>query len=248
MESKTTLLEDIASHKNKILSVVQIAVLEDRYKTLAEQTLNIKSRLEAERKRLPVLKQSFTHRDTSKGLVHWLTDVYSVLQEPVSADSLESATREIEVHYETKKALVDNTQVIEETVRNAQALDVSAGFLSEEDTKAGVLEELWRSVQDSTSKRTQELEKCVGLWTLYEEDMLHVMTCLTQGELAMAEVKSSRGNTKDVLRNSLERIEVSFKTKIYDFVANAWPLLNVSILFAFPTRWREQDLRTQAKC
>jgi hypothetical protein len=74
-----------------------------------------------------------------------------------------------------------------------------------------VMEDMWNSVEESLSRRTQELEECVCLWTSYEENMLHVMSCLTKGEMLLAEVKSSQGNKKNVLENLLEQVEVSMK-------------------------------------
>jgi hypothetical protein len=73
------------------------------------------------------------------------------------------------------------------------------------------MEDMWNSVEESLSRRTQELAECVCLWTSYEENMLHVMSCLTKGEMLLAEVKSSQGNKKNVLENLLEQVEVSMK-------------------------------------
>lgn len=80
-------------------------------------------------------------------------------------------------------------------------------------TRVGsVVEEMWNGVQASLSRRTQELEECVGLWTSYEENMLHVMSCLTKGEMVLAEVKTNPASTKDVLENVLDLIEVGMKS------------------------------------
>lgn len=208
MECKIALFEEIVCHKGKILAVVQIPNLEDRCQAFAERTLSIKNELEAARKQLPILKRYFIHRETSKGFVDWLTEINSLLQDSFSVDSIESAEHEFEANYSTRTALQDNKQAIEETVINAKTLE-EAGTLSEMDIKSCDLEELWNSVQELVSKRTQELEECVGIWTSYEEDMLHVMSCLTKGEMVLAEVKSNQGHTKDVLQQFLEQIEVA---------------------------------------
>ena len=71
-----------------------------------------------------------------------------------------------------------------------------------------VVEEMWNSVQASLSRRTQELEECVDLWTTYEENMLYVMSCLTKGEMTLAEVKTNPASTKDVLESVVDLIEV----------------------------------------
>lgn len=138
LETRTPLLEDIACHKTEILSVVEIAVLEERYQALTERTLNTKSKFEADKKRLPVLKQYFMHRDTSKGLVNWLSEIDSMFQESLNVDSLESVEREVEAHCATRAALQDSADAIERTVKNAKTLE-TAGTLCETDVKGTVV-------------------------------------------------------------------------------------------------------------
>ena len=74
---------------------------------------------------------------------------------------------------------------------------------------------MWSSAQASLSRRAQELEECVGLWTSYEENMLHVMSCLTKGEMVLAELKTNPASTKDALQNVLDLIEVGVKSLIF---------------------------------
>ena len=112
------------------MAVVEIPILEQRYQDLTERTLKAKDKFEETKKRLPVLKQYLIHRDTSKELVEWLTEVNSVFQEPFKVDSLENVEREIETHCATKQALQDRTKAIKETVANAKDLE-EAGTLSE---------------------------------------------------------------------------------------------------------------------
>lgn len=130
----TSLLEDIACHRTEILSVLEIAVLEEQYQALTERTVSTKNKFETNKKRLPMLKQYFIHRDTSKGLVDWLSEIDSVFQESISVDSLESVEREVEAHCATKAALQDSSDAIERTVENAKALE-AAGTLCEADVK-----------------------------------------------------------------------------------------------------------------
>ena len=80
------------------------------------------------------------------------------------------------------------------------------------------MEEMWDGTQESFSKRTQELEECVCLWTSYEENMLHVMSSLTKGEMLLADAKSSHESTKDVLENLVDQIEVSIFLRIIPVV------------------------------
>ncbi len=115
--------------------MAEIPILEGRYQALTERTVRAKNEFEATRKRLPMLRQYFIHRDTSKGLVDWLTEVNSVFQESFHVDSLENVEREIEAHCATKTALKDRTQAMEETVANAKDLE-TAGTLSETDMKS----------------------------------------------------------------------------------------------------------------
>ena len=81
-----------------------------------------------------MLRQYFIHRDTSKGLVVWLSEINSAFQESINVDSLESVEREVEAHYATKAALQDSSDAIERTVENAKALE-AAGTLCETDVK-----------------------------------------------------------------------------------------------------------------
>ena len=198
----------MAVHKDEIMAVLKIPILDQRYEALIERTSNIRNKFEATRKRVPFLKQYCIHRDTSKGLVNWLNELDLVLQEPFTVDSLENAEHEIEAHYKTKAAILNSSQAVEKTLENAKALEETER-LSEADVKGSVLEELWNNVQESVSTRTQKLEQCVGLWTSYEENMLDVMGCLTKGEMLLAEVKVNKENKKDALKDLVERVEVS---------------------------------------
>ena len=134
METKCRLLDEIGSHKVDVLKTVKIPVLEVRYQALAKQTSSTRNTVEAMKKRLPILKQYLIHRDTSKGLVEWLTDVNSGFQEAFNVDSLEDIEREIEAHCATKAALDESSQAIEGTIASAKTLEME-GNLSETDMK-----------------------------------------------------------------------------------------------------------------
>jgi tetrahydromethanopterin S-methyltransferase subunit H len=174
LENKTTLLEEIACHKSEILAIVEISFLTDRYQALTERTLSTKNKFEATKKRLPVLKQYFIHRDTSKGLVEWLTEINAVFQEPFNVDSLENLEREIEAHSATKVALQDRSKALEGTVANAKALE-EAGTLSETDMK-GTYARTYRIYLNTVELSVNMLcnRICIMTLIIYEKYTLYI--------------------------------------------------------------------------
>lgn len=186
---------------------MSIPSLEDLYQKSVAKEEKVKQQFDVLRKKLPVMKQYFLHRTTSKEHVDWLTEVSAVLQESFNLDSLESVETEVKALSAVNVALLQSKESVEQAIANAHILELATSPAHDEE-KPNVLEELWNSVQETASRKMKELEETLNLWTSYEKDCEQVLTCLTKGEMILTQVKSAQENKKEVLDELLDKVEV----------------------------------------